>query len=293
MSSPAIVDDVVCASMPTPFSGGRRVVLGLQPGQRRRGPRAARHARPSESAVASRRAAGGRPGQPMPRSMPPAVCRPRDVLDDLIGDARIVLIGESSHGTHEFYEARAEHHQVADRAQGLQRRCRRSGLAGRLPSEPVRSRARRRRARPSRRCADSNGSRPGCGATRWSAISSAGCADAQRPAAPPRASREAGFYGLDLYSLHRSMQEVITYLEGVDPRRPPERARARYACFDHSSGNDGQAYGFAAAFGAGPSCERQAVEQLIDLPAKCTWRTCASRRQARRGRTVLRPAKRA
>jgi erythromycin esterase-like protein len=76
--------------------------------------------------------------------------------------------------------------------------------------------------------------------------------------------RQAGFYGLDLYSLHRSMQEVVAYLEGVDPKAA-ERARARYACFDHSSGNDGQAYGYAAAFGAGPSCERQAVEQLIDL----------------------------
>ena len=36
-------------------------------------------------------------------------------------------------------------------------------------------------------------------------------------------------------------------------------------CFDHSEGEDGQAYGYAAAFGAGPSCERQAVEQLIEL----------------------------
>ena len=33
---------------------------------------------------------------------------PREALEELIGDARIVLIGESSHGTHEFYEARAE-----------------------------------------------------------------------------------------------------------------------------------------------------------------------------------------
>ena len=29
--------------------------------------------------------------------------------------------------------------------------------------------------------------------------------------------RQTGFYGLDLYSLHRSMQEVIRYLENVDP----------------------------------------------------------------------------
>jgi erythromycin esterase-like protein len=43
------------------------------------------------------------------------------------------------------------------------------------------------------------------------------------------------------------------------------RARRRYACFDHVSGSDGQAYGFAAAFAAADSCEREVVEQLVDL----------------------------
>jgi erythromycin esterase-like protein len=76
--------------------------------------------------------------------------------------------------------------------------------------------------------------------------------------------RQAGFYGLDLYSLHRSMQEVIAYLDSVDPQAAA-RARARYACFDHVSADDGQAYGFAAAFGAGLSCEREAVEQLVEM----------------------------
>ena len=33
---------------------------------------------------------------------------PVEALEEIVGDARIVLIGESSHGTHEFYEARAE-----------------------------------------------------------------------------------------------------------------------------------------------------------------------------------------
>ena len=46
---------------------------------------------------------------------------------------------------------------------------------------------------------------------------------------------KAGFYGLDLYSLYRSMQEVITYLEGVDPHAAA-RARERYACFDLTVG---------------------------------------------------------
>ena len=76
--------------------------------------------------------------------------------------------------------------------------------------------------------------------------------------------RQTGFYGLDLYSLHRSMQEVIAYLENIDPVAAA-RARDRYTCFDHTSADDGQAYGFAAAFGAGLSCERQAIEQLVEM----------------------------
>ncbi|MBN9635517.1 MAG: erythromycin esterase family protein, partial [Actinobacteria bacterium] len=37
-----------------------------------------------------------------PDGMPPT-----EVLEELIGDAKVVLIGEASHGTHEFYAARA------------------------------------------------------------------------------------------------------------------------------------------------------------------------------------------
>jgi len=60
------------------------------------------------------------------------------------------------------------------------------------------------------------------------------------------------------------MQEVIAYLENVDPVAAV-RARERYACFDHTSADDDQAYGFAAAFGAGLSCERQAIDQLVEM----------------------------
>src|SRR5439155_18507778 len=74
---------------------------------------------------------------------------------------------------------------------------------------------------------------------------------------------KAGFYGLDLYSLYRSVDEVISYLERIDPAAAA-RARERYACFDHFS-DDAQRYGYAAAFGAGESCEREAVDQLVEL----------------------------
>ena len=66
---------------------------------------------------------------------------PREALEEIIGDARIVLIGESSHGTHEFYEARAEITKMADRGEGLLRRRGRGGLARRLSRQPLCSRA--------------------------------------------------------------------------------------------------------------------------------------------------------
>src|SRR5438105_15613879 len=72
-----------------------------------------------------------------------------------------------------------------------------------------------------------------------------------------------GFYGLDLYSLYRSVQEVIAFLERVDPLAAA-RARERYSCFDHYR-EDAQDYGFAAAFGAGESCEQAVVDQLLDF----------------------------
>src|SRR5881227_2825691 len=58
---------------------------------------------------------------------------------------------------------------------------------------------------------------------------------------------KAGFYGLDLYSMHASIAAVLTYLDKVDPEGA-RRARYRYSCFDHF-GEDSQSYGYAAEFG--------------------------------------------
>src|SRR5439155_10307644 len=57
----------------------------------------------------------------------------------------------------------------------------------------------------------------------------------------PQGSRKVGFYGLDLYSLHASMNAVIAYLDKVDPEAA-RRARTRYGCFDHFA-EDTQLYG--------------------------------------------------
>ena len=78
-----------------------------------------------------------------------------------------------------------------------------------------------------------------------------------------RPDARAGFYGLDLYSLHRSMARVIEYLDKVDPTAAT-RARQGYACFD-AFGEDVQRYGYTASLNIDRSCEDEVVEQLVDL----------------------------
>ena len=72
----------------------------------------------------------------------------------------------------------------------------------------------------------------------------------------------AGFYGIDLYSLHGSISEVLGYLWRVDPDAA-RRARERYSCFE-SFGEDPQEYGYATSYGA-ESCEEGVVRQLVEL----------------------------
>ncbi len=94
----------------------------------------------------------------------------------------------------------------------------------------------------------------------------------------PQDTPKVGFYGLDLYSLHASMDAVIAYLDQVDPGAA-WRARERYACFDHFS-RDPQIYGYDAQIRGVESCERQAVEELLEL------RRSAAELAARDGRVA-------
>lgn len=75
----------------------------------------------------------------------------------------------------------------------------------------------------------------------------------------------AGFYGLDLYSLNSSVHAVIGYLERVDPAAA-KRARIRYGCLWHFM-DEPQAYGLAAQSGLADSCEAEIVLQLTELLA--------------------------
>ena len=95
-----LVDDVVCASMPTPFLavGESFWDFSQTSDDEVRELLATPTAGASRSAVESPALAVSAAAVDAPGGVPPT-----EVLDDLVGDARIVLIGESSHGTHEFY----------------------------------------------------------------------------------------------------------------------------------------------------------------------------------------------
>ncbi|UXA18993.1 erythromycin esterase family protein [Mycobacterium sp. SMC-4] len=257
-----LVDDVVCASMPTPFLAVGESFWDF----RQVSDDEVREllATPTVGMPTARIRLAETPAEAIFRSAvdAPGGMPPRETLDELIGDARIVLIGESSHGTHEFYEARAEITRWLIEEKGF---CAVAAEADWPDAYRVNRYAHGQGDDGSAEEALSGFERFPAWMWRNTVVRDfVGWLRAHNAQRRTEGKRAAGFYGLDLYSLHRSIREVVDYLDDVDPVAA-RRARQRYSCFEHTSADDGQAYGYAAAFGAGVSCERQAVEQLVEL----------------------------
>jgi erythromycin esterase-like protein/predicted phosphoribosyltransferase len=186
--------------------------------------------------------------------------------DELVaraGHARHVLIGEASHGTHEFYRERAEITKRLIAEEGF------TAVAVEADWPDA-----YRVNRFVRGAGDDDFAEEALGDFRrfpvwmWRNTVVAEFVDWLRAHndALPDGAPKVGFYGLDLYSLHRSMEAVIEYLDGVDAEAA-RRARERYACFDHF-GRDPQVYAYEAGMAGAEPCERQAVEQLVELRAR-------------------------
>ena len=176
-----------------------------------------------------------------------------------IGDAQVVLLGEASHGTHEFYRERAFITRRLIEEKGF------SAIAveGDWPDAYRINRYVRGRGDDAE-AVDALRGFERFPAWMWrnaEVLDFVGWLRTHNDAQPER--RRVGFYGLDLYSLHASMLAVLHYLDKVDPEAA-RRARARYACFDQF-GSALQEYGYAATLGVHPSCEREVIAQLFDL----------------------------
>jgi protein-L-isoaspartate(D-aspartate) O-methyltransferase len=79
-------------------------------------------------------------------------------------------------------------------------------------------------------------------------------------------NKRVAFHGLDLYSLYDSIRSVLNYLDEVDPQSA-KVARERYGCLTPWQ-RDPATYGHAALSGAYPTCESDVVRTLTDLLAK-------------------------
>lgn len=173
-----------------------------------------------------------------------------------IGDARLVLLGEASHGTSEFYRMR----------QRITRELiERAGFAfvaveadwpdaalidayvrrGATASAPVRSGFRR------------------FPQWMWRNTDVLEFVEWLRAHNDRDPDHAVAFHGLDLYSLHDSIQRVLTYLDDVDPELG-EMARWRYGCLTPYE-SDPAAYGMAAVTRRYQECERDVVAVLQEL----------------------------
>lgn len=193
-----------------------------------------------------------------------------DVVLEHIGDASIVLLGEGSHGTQEFYRARAEISKrlivehgfdaIAVEADWPDALCVSRHVQLRDPVDDAAT-------------GEGDPAEHALGAFQrfpkwmWRNTETAELVrwlhryNGQLNQSVDR----VGFFGLDLYSLRHSMEAVIHYLSGIDPEAA-KRARAHYSCFDHVTQNP-QSYGYEAAFGLRKDCEDEVVQQLSELSA--------------------------
>ncbi len=184
-------------------------------------------------------------------------------LLDLIGDSPIVLLGEASHGTHEFYRARADITRRLIQEKGFNAvaveadwpdayRVNRyvQGVSDDATSVEALADFKRFPAWMWR-----NADVLDFVGWLYSYNASSGSVKSK-----------VGFYGPDLYSLYTSIEMVLKYLDKVD-LEAASRARYRYSCFEHF-GEDPQAYGYASSFGFSAPCANEVVEQLAELRQK-------------------------
>ena len=183
-----------------------------------------------------------------------------DELFESIGDARFVLIGEASHGTHQFYRERAEITKRLIAEKGFSA----VAVEADFPDAYRVNRYVRGTSNDGDAVAALGGFKrfPAWMWRNADVLDFVGWLRSYNDDVS-NSSDMVGFYGLDLYSLYGSIEAVLSYLDKVDPDAAT-RARDRYSCFEHF-GENTQAYGYATAFGISESCERDVVEQLSEL----------------------------
>jgi erythromycin esterase-like protein len=197
-----------------------------------------------------------------------------DPLMKLVGDARFVMLGEATHGTHEFYRERARITRRLVEEKGFD--------AVVLEAEWPDAHRAGDYARGSGRDATAEAALSGFGHfPRWmwrneefrDLLAWLRTHNDSRGGGGPK----VGVYGMDLYSLKDSADAVVAYLRRTDPAAA-ERARRRYGCFNGYLERP-ERYGQDVAARVKGACERQAAEQFREMRHLMdAWRARPGRR---------------
>lgn len=183
-----------------------------------------------------------------------------DKLVEEIGNTRYVLLGEASHGTHEYYLWRARLSQKLIEKKGfsfiavegdwpdcyaLNRFVKGYPDAGNSASSVLR----RFNRWPT---------------WMWANWEVAAFAEWLRKHNQNlSADEKTGFYGLDVYSLWESMEAIIQYLEKVD-KKVTEDAKRAFRCFEPYSKDEGSSYAHATRLSPF-NCENEVVKVLYEI----------------------------
>ena len=182
-----------------------------------------------------------------------------EALFDRFADARVVLLGEASHGTSEFYRARAAITRRLIDEHGF------NIVAVEADWPDAATIDRYVRHRPAREGEERAFQRFPTWMWRNTDVQ-AFIRWLRSRNGDVEAGLMAGFYGLDLYNLGSSMRAVIDYLDDVDPEAA-QVARERYGCLQPYARNP-QGYGRMAITRGFAECERPVVQMLRELLAK-------------------------
>ena len=178
-------------------------------------------------------------------------------LLERIGDARIVMLGEASHGTHEYYTWRMHISQQLIREKGfnfiavegdwpdcycVNRYIKNYSYSGRNAHEVLNQFDRW----------------PTWMWANWETVALAEWLCAYNKEMP--AGKKAGFYGLDVYSLWESMDAIRRYLQRMDKTALKVVEKA-VLCFEPYRKEDGQGYARASRLVPAP-CETEVVDLL-------------------------------
>lgn len=195
------------------------------------------------------------------RALPLGTAGDLDPLIERIGEARFVLLGEASHGTSEFYTWRARLSQRLIEERGFSF----IGVEGDWPDCYRVNRYVRGLDDESHDANEVLHAFERWPTWMWANREVVALAAWMREHNRGRAPEaQAGFYGLDVYSLWDSMRAVTQYLERIDPKLAAAARRA-YNCFEPFA-EDVQDYARATAL-VPTSCEDETIAVLRDLRA--------------------------